>query len=73
MTGILGKRTKFQQEHIAQLAVHASSKLDPVKETSKPQEAELNDDQLLNKIKFVEDRFESRLIAMDQCILLSLW
>lgn len=76
MTGVLGKRTKFQQENFAQLTVNASSKLlddAQKKETRKPKEVELNDDQLLSKVKFVGDHFERKLTAIDQCILLTFW
>ena len=69
LTGRLGKRTKFQQNDISQLVVLARSKTEGksdgprkeaptkdslVSESLKPQNLDLNDDTLLESIKFIE-------------------
>ncbi|MCJ1326569.1 hypothetical protein MMC10_003234 [Thelotrema lepadinum] len=69
LTGRLGKRTKFQQDDISQLVVLARSKTvresdsgrqdvsaqeSTITENLKPQNLDLNDDTLLESIKFTE-------------------
>lgn len=80
VTGYLGKRTKFQTFDVSQLAVVAKS-LDTqvVKEQYMPNKLDLNDDTLLEGIKFTDatENEEKLLIgslnAIDQCILLAFW
>lgn len=56
LTGVLGKRTKFQQNDLSQLVVLARS-VSPIKEvvtTERPQSLSLNDDTLLESISFAQ-------------------
>lgn len=53
LTGVVGKRTKFQQNETSQLVVLAKS-AEQTEETSRPQTLDLNDDSLLEKISFTE-------------------
>ncbi|KAJ3274929.1 hypothetical protein HDV01_001793 [Terramyces sp. JEL0728] len=76
MTGVLGKRTKFQTFETSQLVIEASSKLS-TNESAKntPKKLELNDDTLLETIEFTEsekdnDKLSGNLNAIDQTILL---
>ncbi|XP_034840179.1 tetratricopeptide repeat protein 27 [Maniola hyperantus] len=78
LTGVLGKRTKFQQEALAQLAL--SSELDsgidrPPAEQSHgdsnlPAEVELQDDVRLNKIAFSENIVQADLPSLEQTLCL---
>nr|XP_026489913.1 tetratricopeptide repeat protein 27-like [Vanessa tameamea] len=78
LTGILGKRTKFQQDAKAQLALF--SKLDedlerPSAEQSHgssnlPPEIELQDDVRLNKIQFNENILQAELPSLEQTLCL---
>lgn len=58
LTGLMGKRTKFQQKDTSQLLVLAKSAGTDVDakadEASKPKELDLNDDTLLDSIQFTE-------------------
>lgn len=77
-TGVLGKRTKFQQEALAQLAL--SSELDESMErpsaqqshgdSELPAEVELNDDVRLNKIAFNEKIVQTELPSLEQTLCL---
>ena len=51
LTGVLGKRTKFQQQDLSQLVVLAKS-AGAAGETAKPYTVDLNDDTLLESISF---------------------
>lgn len=76
MTGVLGKRTKFQQENFAQLVLRASSEIssrDQAQEIEGPKEIDLNDDQLLNRTRLSDEFISSQLAPIDQCILLAFW
>lgn len=53
LTGVLGKRTKFQQTDTSQLVVLAKSGTDtPAPEAAQPKALDLNDDTLLESIAF---------------------
>lgn len=53
LTGVLGKRTKFQQTDTSQLVVLAKSTGgDPAENTAKPRTLDLNDDTILESISF---------------------
>ncbi|KZF23329.1 protein prenylyltransferase [Xylona heveae TC161] len=65
LTGLMGKRTKFQQKDVSQLVVLArsaeegkkateSSDTAPAEEASKPATLDLNDDTLLENISFTQ-------------------
>ncbi|KAJ3262086.1 hypothetical protein HK103_003929 [Boothiomyces macroporosus] len=76
MTGVLGKRTKFQTYETSQLVIKATSNLS-TNDTSKntPKKLELNDDTLLENIEFTDaeketDKLSGNLNAVDQTILL---
>jgi hypothetical protein len=76
LTGALGKRTKFQQFDVSQLVVMASSYEDSgsIETKQLPQNQDLNDDTLLEKIKFTDaetDKKQGNLQVVDQCILLA--
>lgn len=84
VTGILGKRTKFQQFETSQLAIMASSSLTVESKESKksePKILELNDETLLEKIEYTQngddesqnDRLTGNLNPIDQSILLAFW
>ncbi|CAH2232359.1 jg19162 [Pararge aegeria aegeria] len=78
LTGMLGKRTKFQQDALAQLAL--SSELDngverPTAEQSHgdsdlPAEIELQDDVRLNRIAFNENVVQAELPSLEQTLCL---
>lgn len=89
VTGALGKRTKFQQEDIPQLVIMAESDMnnegqDKEEEneantsSNKPENLNLNDDLLLEKIDFAESKEaheknpnkQENLKTIDQCLLL---
>ncbi|KAF2109877.1 hypothetical protein BDV96DRAFT_604365 [Lophiotrema nucula] len=60
LTGLMGKRTKFQQKDTSQLLVLARSagsgtNASTTSEVSKPQNLDLNDDTLLESISFTKD------------------
>ena len=80
VTGYLGKRTKFQTFDVSQLAVVAKSRSTLVVEDQQmPKKLDLNDDTLLEGIKFTDsNENEEKLLmgslnAIDQCILLAFW
>lgn len=61
LTGLMGKRTKFQQKDTSQLLVLAKSadattetNEAPATDVSKPKDLELNDDTILERISFTE-------------------
>ncbi|KPJ19066.1 Tetratricopeptide repeat protein 27 [Papilio machaon] len=78
LTGVLGKRTKYQQNLLPQLAL--TSELDTNKErdsaelshgdTELPPDIELQDDLRLNKIEFVEKVNQSELPSLEQTLCL---
>ncbi|XP_045542835.1 tetratricopeptide repeat protein 27 [Papilio machaon] len=78
LTGVLGKRTKYQQNLLPQLAL--TSELDTNKErdsaelshgdTELPPDIELQDDLRLNKIQFVEKVNQSELPSLEQTLCL---
>ncbi|KAF1942235.1 TPR-like protein [Clathrospora elynae] len=58
LTGLMGKRTKFQQNDTSQLLVlarSAGSETNGTKELSKPKALDLNDDTLFDSIAFTHD------------------
>ncbi|KAI8361741.1 hypothetical protein BD560DRAFT_404590 [Blakeslea trispora] len=86
LTGALGRRTKFQQFDISQLVVLAESKKKKNKaesaiglEATKPETLDLNDDTLLDNIKFTDNEQNTQeneqrhgnLEVIDQCLLLA--
>ena len=74
MTGLLGKRTRFQKNEIAQLFLNAESVRDRKSELlSKTKQIKLNDDQLLENISYSEKTKNSNLHPLDQCILIAFW
>ncbi|KAJ2072039.1 hypothetical protein GGH13_002959 [Coemansia sp. S155-1] len=80
MTGAKGKRTRFQTNDITQLVLLAKSATRAAGSNSAgqlPEALALNDDTLLEKIKFADAAVEEhagqeRLQATDECILLAL-
>ncbi|XP_075969928.1 tetratricopeptide repeat protein 27 [Anticarsia gemmatalis] len=78
LKGILGKRTKFQQNSLPQLAL--SSKLDSAVErpsaeeshgnTELPPDLELQDDVRLNKIEYAEKISQAELPSLEQVLCL---
>lgn len=58
LTGIMGKRTKFQDRDISQLVVLAKSADEATQsaESSEPKKLDLNDDTLLESISFVDKK-----------------
>jgi tetratricopeptide (TPR) repeat protein len=56
LTGVMGKRTQFQQKETSQLVVLAKSAEQAGETDAKPKTLELNDDVLLEKISFSESR-----------------
>jgi hypothetical protein len=78
LTGVLGKRTKFQQFETSQLVLEASSDLNANQSTATPQNLDLNDDTLLDKIQLSseysdKDALNGNLNPIDQSILLGYW
>jgi len=89
VTGALGKRTKFQELSFSQLVIAAQSaqhdtSTTPQKNASVPQNLNLNDDTLLEKIEFSTNELDSsnsdfcsatagNLSVIDQAILLAFW
>lgn len=80
VTGYLGKRTKFQTFDVSQLAVVAKSLTPDVGNAQEmPNKLDLNDDTLLEAIKFTDaNEIEEKLLmgslnAIDQSILLAFW
>ncbi|KAI8968478.1 hypothetical protein BDF20DRAFT_827783 [Mycotypha africana] len=92
LTGSLGRRTKFQQFDVSQLVVLAKSTKKDVtpsfkkneegeeeEEAAKPETLDLNDDTLLERINFTEDKKNTEeadqrhgnLNVIDQCLLLA--
>jgi tetratricopeptide (TPR) repeat protein len=65
LTGLLGKRTKFQQNDTSQLVVLArsagSETNDSADGLSKPKEVDLNDDTLLDSITFTKDTVSTEI------------
>ncbi|KAL7270619.1 hypothetical protein RUND412_006662 [Rhizina undulata] len=56
LTGVLGKRTKFQQHDVSQLVVLAKSKGSSLEgKSTKPKALDLNDDTLLESIAFTKN------------------
>eukprot|EP01118_Nematostelium_gracile_P014988 TRINITY_DN5929_c0_g1_i2.p1 TRINITY_DN5929_c0_g1~~TRINITY_DN5929_c0_g1_i2.p1 ORF type:complete len:427 (-),score=124.88 TRINITY_DN5929_c0_g1_i2:444-1724(-) len=73
MTGVLGKRTKFQTFDTSQLILKAESKnKDENEKDSVPKEVEHDDDLLLPKPELIEKVETSNLRVIDQAIILSL-
>jgi tetratricopeptide (TPR) repeat protein len=75
VTGVLGKRTKFQQYETSQLAVSAMSALSINSSTKVPENLKLNDDTLLENPELsVSDieKFKGNLNPLDQSILLAM-
>ena len=73
-TGVLGKRTKFQEYDVSQLVILAKNTKTPIVEQetqSKPKNLNLNDDTLLEKIQISTEMETAQLSALDQSILLS--
>lgn len=81
VTGVLGRRTKFQQFDTSQLAIVASSGLDIENDvTTGPLKLDLNDETLLEKTNFINDgdsklteQLKANLNPIDQSILLAFW
>ncbi|KAI8908476.1 hypothetical protein EDD86DRAFT_207765 [Gorgonomyces haynaldii] len=78
VTGQLGKRTKFQTFDVSQLVLEASSHQDNQDDQQVvPENLQLNDDTLLEKIAFVdldqekEKQFKGNLKVVDQALLLA--
>ncbi|KAI8085879.1 uncharacterized protein B0P05DRAFT_534074 [Gilbertella persicaria] len=81
LTGSLGRRTKFQQFDVSQLVVLAESKKQEVvdEEAARPEQLDLNDDTLLDRIEFSEndknkqenEQRHGNLNVIDQCLLLA--
>ena len=74
LTGVLGKRTKFQQQDFSQLAISASSMATLDQSTnSTPVKHDLNDDTVLEKIEFTNpsENLITPLSALDQTLLLA--
>ncbi|EUC46336.1 hypothetical protein COCMIDRAFT_4608 [Bipolaris oryzae ATCC 44560] len=65
LTGLMGKRTKFQQKDTSQLIVLARSAGSQAsgtsEETSKPKKLDLNDDTLLESISFTNDAVSTEI------------
>ncbi|EMD86001.1 hypothetical protein COCC4DRAFT_175805 [Bipolaris maydis ATCC 48331] len=65
LTGLMGKRTKFQQKDTSQLIVLArsagSEASGTTEETSKPKKLDLNDDTLLESISFTNDAVSTEI------------
>ncbi|KAJ2439699.1 hypothetical protein GGF42_007871, partial [Coemansia sp. RSA 2424] len=83
MTGAKGKRTRFQTNDVVQLVLLAKSAGDSGSaggeraEGQLPESMALNDDTLLEKIKYTDSAVEGhageeRLLVTDECILLAL-
>ncbi|KAI9145383.1 hypothetical protein BKA69DRAFT_1051154 [Paraphysoderma sedebokerense] len=77
VSGLLGKRTKFQQTSYSQLVVLAES-IEETEETNPselPTSFDINDEELLEKIKFDDENTQGQvkknLRVIDQCILLA--
>jgi hypothetical protein len=86
VTGLLGKRTKFQDRDISQLAIQAQSAMSmddekSVTEGLAPKNLQLNDDTLHETIQFAKANDQNETLELetgnlkvqDQCILLALW
>ncbi|CAH3167549.1 unnamed protein product [Porites lobata] len=84
LSGTLGKRTKFQQKDVSQLCLLVEKKrtlgvAEPLEEPDQPQnmptDVMLNDDTLLQKVKFQDVNFQESnepLSAFDQAVILGL-
>ena len=74
LTGVMGKRTKFQQFETSQLVIVANSSNvleNEMKTQFKPRNLNLNDDTLLEKMESSTPIESMQLNPTDQCILLS--
>jgi tetratricopeptide (TPR) repeat protein len=83
LTGSLGRRTKFQTFDVSQLVVLAESRNEQTKnneeEAPRPETLDLNDDTILEHIKFTDneknqaetDKRHGNLNVIDQCLLLA--
>ncbi|VVC94357.1 unnamed protein product, partial [Leptidea sinapis] len=78
LTGVLGKRTKFQQNSLPQLALTSELDQDITRTSAEdshgmsvlPPEVELQDDVRLNKIHFNENIIQSDLPSLEQTLCL---
>ena len=76
MTGALGRRTKFQTFDVTQLVLHASSvSVSDATPKNAPKTLELQDDVLLENVKFTDPQGQQQqnLSVIDQCLLLAFW
>ena len=83
VSGALGRRTKFQSFDVSQLVVKAKSlattDVSGTDGQGTPRTLELEDDVLLNKIKFTDEEtsedqeLKGSLNPRDQCLLLAFW
>jgi tetratricopeptide (TPR) repeat protein len=77
ITGIMGKRTKFQSFETSQLAITAKSnlKIEDDKDKNVPLAHELNDDTLLENIAYTsnDETLKGNLNQIDQSLLLAFW
>jgi hypothetical protein len=82
--GVLGQRTKFQNHDIAQLIVRVervklSINEDQASSTcatelcSLPKDISLNDDTLLDQVKYFDAKPQTVLKPLEQAIVLGLW
>ena len=78
VTGVLGKRTKFQQFETSQLVIMASSALQVSATSNAPQQLQHNDETLLENVEFTEkstkedqDKMKGNLNPIDQSLLLA--
>ncbi|KAL4707386.1 hypothetical protein ACJJTC_008571 [Scirpophaga incertulas] len=78
LTGVLGKRTKFQQQILPQLAltsdldasIHRPSAEESHGNSMLPPDIELQDDVRLNKIQYFEDLKQTELPSLEQTLCL---
>ncbi|KAJ2156333.1 hypothetical protein GGF46_005258 [Coemansia sp. RSA 552] len=74
MTGAKGRRTKFQTHDVVQLVLMAKSarRAEEEQSTAVPEAMALNNDVLLENIKFTDESKQEDLLTIDKCILLAL-